>query len=273
MVLAARGRDSASERVRMVRFTTDAGPRWGVILDQHVHALQGDPFGEWKTGERVCGLEAADLLAPTVPTKVVCVGLNYAAHADESGSDVPEEPLLFLKPPSSVIGPGAAILLPGQSERVDYEAELVIVIGRGKQGPCRNVRPGEAWEYVLGVTCGNDVTARDLQRRDDQWTRAKGFDTFCPLGPWLVTGLQEREVSDLGITCLVNEEERQRARTSDMVFSPVELIAYVSSIMTLEPGDVLMTGTPEGIGPLAAGDVVEVAVEGVGTLCNPVESA
>jgi 2-keto-4-pentenoate hydratase/2-oxohepta-3-ene-1,7-dioic acid hydratase in catechol pathway len=168
--------------------------------------------------------------------------------------------------PSSVIGPGASIVLPPQSQQVEHEAELAVVIKRR----CRGVTPEEAWGYVLGITCGNDVTARDLQRRDDQWTRAKGFDTFCPLGPWLVTGLREEDVADLEVVCRVNGEVRQRGRTREMVFSPAHLIAYTASIMTLEPGDVIMTGTPAGVGPLAAGDVVEVEVEGVGVLRNSV---
>jgi len=182
---------------------------------------------------------------------------------------LPSEPLLFFKPPSSVVGPGAPVVLPPQSKRVDYEAELAVVIARR----CRDVTVREAWDYVLGVTCGNDVTARDLQRRDDQWTRAKGFDTFCPLGPWLAIGLDERDVADLEVVCRVNGEVRQRGRTSDMAFSPAHLIAYAASIMTLEPGDVLMTGTPAGVGPLVVGDVVEVEVEGVGVLRNPVVGA
>jgi 2-keto-4-pentenoate hydratase/2-oxohepta-3-ene-1,7-dioic acid hydratase in catechol pathway len=256
---------------RIVRLMAEDGPRWGVVVGDHVHVLGGDPFGDWEARGRLGPLGTAQLLAPTVPTKVVCVGLNYADHADESGTEVPAEPLLFLKPPSAVLGPGAPIVLPSQSERVDYEAELALVIGRAEGRPCRNVEPAEAWQHVVGVTCGNDVTARDLQARDSQWTRVKGFDTFCPLGPWLVTGLGESEAADLEIACLVNGEVRQRATASDMVFSPAELIAYVSGIMTLEPGDVVMTGTPEGVGPLAPGDVVEIQVEGVGTLRNPVQ--
>jgi 2-keto-4-pentenoate hydratase/2-oxohepta-3-ene-1,7-dioic acid hydratase in catechol pathway len=246
--------------------TTEGGPRYGVIVDEQVHSLEGDPFGEWEPGEEIGPLDELSLLAPAVPTKIICVGLNYPAHADESSLAVPSEPLLFFKPPSAVIGADASILLPPQSKRVDYEAELAVVMGR----PCRNVPPEEVWDYVLGVTCGNDVTARDLQQLDDQWTRAKGFDTFCPLGPWMVTGVSEGEAGDLDIICRVNGELRQAARTSEMVFSPTELIAYASSIMTLEPGDVIMTGTPEGVGPLAAGDVVEVEVGGIGVLRNPV---
>ncbi len=263
-----------ADTVRVVRVMTDDGPRWGLLEDKSVYGLQGDLFGAWERGPRmdldaVGGLEDLPLAAPVVPTKIVCVGRNYPAHAAEHGAVVPDEPLLFFKPPSAVIGPGAAILLPPQSERVDYEAELVVVMG----ARCRNVRPDEAWDYVLGVTCGNDVTARDLQRLDSQWTRAKGFDTFCPLGPWLLAGPGEDDVADLGITCRVNGQVRQAARTSEMAFSPAELIAYTSSIMTLEPGDLIMTGTPEGVGPLAAGDVVEVEVENVGTLRNRVRAA
>jgi len=196
----------------------------------------------------------------------VCIGRNYAAHAAEHKAEVPKEPLIFFKPPSSVIGPGAPIVLTPQSKQVEHESELVLVIGRR----CRNVSADEAWNYVLGVTCGNDVTARDLQRQDSQWTRAKGFDTFCPLGPWLITGLSESEVANLEVTCRVNGEVRQRGNTSEMVFSPAQLIAYISAIMTLEPGDAIMTGTPAGVGPLIEGDEVEVEVAGVGILKNPV---
>jgi 2-keto-4-pentenoate hydratase/2-oxohepta-3-ene-1,7-dioic acid hydratase in catechol pathway len=238
-------------------------------VEEQVYGLVGDLFGHWRPGEEMGPLDELSLLAPIVPTKIVCVGLNYPAHADESSMVLPSEPLLFFKPPSAVIGPEATILLPPQSERVDYEAELAVVIGRR----CRNVGPGEAWDYVLGATCGNDVTARDLQQLDDQWTRAKGFDTFCPLGPWMVTGLRDADVADLEVACRVNGALRQTGRTSEMTFSPSELIAYASSIMALEPGDVIMTGTPEGVGPLAAGDVVEVEVGGIGVLRNPVRNA
>lgn len=255
-----------SDLTRFVRFVGDSGPRWGVVEGGHVYALDGAPFDTWRRGRKVGPLDGLSLLAPVAPTKIVCVGRNYPAHAAEHAAEVPAEPLLFFKPPSSVIGPGASIVLTPQSQQVEYEAELAVVIGQR----CRNVKPEEAWAYVLGVTCGNDVTARDLQRRDNQWTRAKGFDTFCPLGPWLVAGLREEDVADLEVTCRVNGEVRQRGRTSEMVFSPAHLIAYTSAIMTLEPGDVIMTGTPAGVGPIVAGDVVEVEVEGVGVLRNPV---
>jgi 2-keto-4-pentenoate hydratase/2-oxohepta-3-ene-1,7-dioic acid hydratase in catechol pathway len=250
----------------LVRVVVDGSPRWGVIENEQVYALDGDPFADWRRGAKIGPLDDVQLLAPVVPTKIICVGLNYPAHADESSMEAPSEPLLFFKPPSSIIGPDAPILLPPQSERIDYEAEMAVVIGRR----CRDVRSEEAWDYVLGVTCGNDVTARDLQRKDNQWTRAKGFDTFCPVGPWLVTGLSEADVADLEVICRVNDEIRQRGRTSEMTFSSADLIAYAASVMTLEPGDLLLTGTPSGIGPLAAGDVVEVEVEGIGVLSNPV---
>ncbi len=251
---------------RIVRYATEPGPRWGLVGDESVRELLGEPFGQWKPGPEVGLLEGVPLLAPVAPTKILCVGRNYPAHAAEHDAEVPSEPLLFLKPPSAVIGPGAAILLPPQSQRVGYEAELAVVIGHR----CRDVSPEEAWDYVLGVTCANDVTARDLQWRDGQWTRAKGFDTFCPLGPWVVTGLAEAEVADLAVVCRVNGEVRQAGRTSEMAFSPADLVAYAAAVMTLEPGDLLLTGTPAGVGPLHPGDVVEVEVESIGVLRNPV---
>jgi 2-keto-4-pentenoate hydratase/2-oxohepta-3-ene-1,7-dioic acid hydratase in catechol pathway len=256
------------QHARLVRVSADGITRWGVIEDERVFALDGTPFTHWERGAEIGRSDQFQLLAPTVPTKIICVGCNYPAHAAEYGGELPPEPLLFLKPPSSVIAPGAPIVLPPQAEQVDYEAEMAVVVGRR----CRDVPPQQAWDYVLGVTCGNDVTARDLQQRDGQWTRAKGFDTFCPLGPWIVTGLSEADVADLAVTCRVNGELRQRGRTGEMTFSPAQIIAYAASIMTLEPGDVIMTGTPAGVGPLAAGDVVEVEVDGVGVLRNPVQA-
>jgi len=253
---------------QIVRRATGDGPRWGVVDGDEVRELRGDPFGRWRRGPTVGSLRDLTLLAPVLPSKILCVGRNYAAHAAEFGTEVPAEPLLFFKPPSAVIGPSEPILLPRQSQRIEYEAELAVVIGRR----CRNVRPDEAWSFVLGVTCANDVTARDLQRRDGQWTRAKGFDTFCPVGPWLVTGLTEEQASDLRVSCRVNGEERQSGHTSEMVFSPASLIAWASVVMTLEPGDLLLTGTPAGVGPLRAGDLVEVEVERIGVLRNQVKA-
>ena len=251
---------------RLVRLEDNDIPTWGVIEGNAVHRLEGDPYHIWTIGAPVGELATLTLLPPATPTKIVCVGRNYVAHAAEHGVEVPDAPLLFLKPPSSLVGPGGAIVVPSQSQRVEHEAELAIIIGRR----CRNISPDEAWDYVLGVTCGNDVTARDLQRQDGQWTRGKGFDTFCPLGPWIVTGLDETAIDDVAVTCRVNGEVRQQGRTSQMVFSPAMLIAYAASVMTLEPGDVFLTGTPAGVGPLTPEDIVEVEIEGIGTLRNPV---
>jgi 2-keto-4-pentenoate hydratase/2-oxohepta-3-ene-1,7-dioic acid hydratase in catechol pathway len=250
--------------MRFVRYQYKAEPaQFGWILEDRVGPVEGTPFGDFRRLELERDLDEVRLLAPLLPGKILCIGRNYVAHALEQNAEVPEVPLLFLKPPSSVIGPGQTILLPPQSQQVEHEGELVAVIG--KRG--RWIPPEEAFDYLLGYTVGNDITARDLQRRDGQWTRGKGFDTFCPLGPWIET---EFDPSDALITCHVNDELRQMGSTRDMVFSVRNLIAYASSIMTLEPGDVLLTGTPAGIGPLQPGDIVEVTVEGLGTLTNPV---
>jgi 2-keto-4-pentenoate hydratase/2-oxohepta-3-ene-1,7-dioic acid hydratase in catechol pathway len=200
-----------------------------------------------------------------MPGKIVCIGRNYAEHAREHQVPVPDVPLIFLKPPSAVIGPGETVTLPPQSQQVEHEGELVVVIGK----QIRWAAPEEALASVLGFTVGNDVTARDLQSRDGQWTRAKGFDTFCPLGPWIET---EFDPSDSVVTCSVNGEMRQMASTRDMVFNVKQLIAFISSIMTLEAGDIIMTGTPAGVGPLKHGDLVEVSIEGIGALQNPVRA-
>jgi 2-keto-4-pentenoate hydratase/2-oxohepta-3-ene-1,7-dioic acid hydratase in catechol pathway len=197
------------------------------------------------------------------PSKIVCVGRNYAAHARELGNEVPKQPLLFLKPPSSLIGDGEAIVLPAASQQVEYEAEIGVVIGKR----ARKVRAADAMAYVRGLTCANDVSARDLQKSDGQWGRAKGFDTFCAVGPIVATGLDLASVEVIG---RLNGQERQRGRASDMVFSIPVLIEYISNVMTLEPGDLILTGTPEGVGKLAAGDVVEVEIPGVGVLRNTV---
>ena len=208
----------------------------------------------------------SDISGMDKPSKIVAVGLNYRSHARELGMDVPAEPVLFLKPPSAVIGPGEAIVLPTGVGRVDYEAELALVMGR----TARDVSPEAAAEHVAGYTCANDVTARDLQEKDGQWTRAKSFDTFCPLGPEVVGEAPEPEAL---VELLLNGEVRQSAPVSDMIFSPLELVSFISSVMTLECGDVIITGTPPGVGPLAAGDTVTVRVGGVGELTNPVEAA
>lgn len=204
------------------------------------------------------------LLSPTLPSKIVAIGLNYRDHAEEVGMPLPEEPLLFLKPSSSVIGPGDTIILPSQSARVDFEAELGVVIGK----TARKVLGRDAQDCILGYTCLNDVTARDLQGKDGQWTRAKGFDTFCPIGPWIET---ELDPSDLGIELYLNGKFKQASRTSNLVFDPVRLVEFISGIMTLFPGDVIATGTTSGIGPMQSGDTVEVRIEGIGSLINIVQ--
>ncbi|HOT90579.1 MAG TPA: fumarylacetoacetate hydrolase family protein [Anaerolineae bacterium] len=251
---------------RLVRVNDHGEAVWAVVEDEVVYRLEGSPFTNGVRSARLGTLATLTLLSPVCPTKIICVGRNYVAHAAEHGVEVPTEPLLFLKPPSSVIGPEDAIVIPALSQRVEHEAELAIVIGKR----CRNIAPEAAWDYVLGVTCGNDVTARDLQRKDGQWTRGKGFDTFCPIGPWIVTGLREADIANLSVVCRVNGNIRQEGRTSQMVFSPAVLIAYAASVMTLEPGDVFLTGTPAGVGILTPGDVVEVEIEGIGVLRNPV---
>lgn len=238
-------------------------PQYGWVLEDKVGPIEGSPFHEFRRLEATIPLDAIHLLPPTMPGKIICVGRNYVAHAQEHDAEVPEIPLLFLKPPSAVIGPGEQINLPPQSQHVEHEAELAVVIG--KQG--RRIQPEDALDYVLGYTAANDVTARDLQRKDGQWTRSKGFDTFCPLGPWIETQL---DPADAMITCHVNGEMRQMASTRDMVFNVRQLIAFSSSVMTLFPGDVLLTGTPAGVGHLLPGDIVEVTIEGIGKLSNPV---
>ncbi len=250
--------------MRFVRYRTGSdAPRYGWVYEDKVGPIEGVPFGEFRRMEAELPLYMAKLLAPVQPGKIICVGRNYAEHAKEQNVEVPEIPLLFLKPPSAVIAPGENIILPPQSRQVEHEGELAVVIGK----PGRWIQAGEALDYVLGYTVANDVTARDLQRRDGQWTRGKGFDTFCPLGPWIET---ELDPADVLVQTRVNGEMRQMASTREMIFPVEQLIAFISSVMTLQPGDVILTGTPAGIGPLQAGDTVEVSVEGVGSLSNPV---
>jgi 2-keto-4-pentenoate hydratase/2-oxohepta-3-ene-1,7-dioic acid hydratase in catechol pathway len=247
----------------------DDDPRFGVIGDEGgvptIAILRGDPLyaGFELTGQKV-PVDAVRLLAPVIPrSKVVCVGKNYARHAAEMGGEVPAEPLIFLKPNTSVIGPGEPILYPDQSTDVHYEGELAVVIGR----ICRDIAAEDAAKVVFGYTVANDVTARDLQATDGQWARAKGFDTFCPLGPWIETSF---DPAGTRVTTILNDETKQDASTSDMVFTVPSIVEYVSSFMTLLPSDVILTGTPDGVGPMAVGDTVSVTVEGIGTLTNRV---
>jgi 2-keto-4-pentenoate hydratase/2-oxohepta-3-ene-1,7-dioic acid hydratase in catechol pathway len=233
-----------------------------------VAQLAGHPFGGRAEDIKLTGirfpLTDIRLLAPILPSKVVCVGKNYADHAREMGGEPPEEPVIFLKPSTAVSGPRDPILRPARlSDRVDYEGELAVVIGR----LCQQVTADRVAECIFGYTCGNDVTARDLQARDGQWTRAKGFDTFCPIGPWIET---DADPGDLQITTRLNGEIKQNSRTSLLIHDVQSLVMFVSQVMTLLPGDVLLTGTPAGVGPMDKGDEVSVTIEGIGTLSNPV---
>jgi 2-keto-4-pentenoate hydratase/2-oxohepta-3-ene-1,7-dioic acid hydratase in catechol pathway len=242
----------------------EAGPQGLTIAE-----VEGHPFGKIQFSGARWALSDVRLLSPILPSKVVCVGRNYAEHAAEHGSEVPKEPLLFLKPSTSVIGPRDAIRLPELSKQVEHEAELAVVIGAPG---ARRADRAAAERAIFGYTCANDVTARDLQRADGQWTRAKGFDSFCPIGPWITTGL---DVTDLEIRCEVGREReemevRQLGRTRDMVFDVPALVSYISHVMTLLPGDVVLTGTPAGVSPLVDGDTVTVRIEGIGDLTNPV---
>ena len=249
----------------------DGPPATGVAGGQIIAPLSGHPFGPGPDAVRLAGsshmLDEVRLLAPVLPSKVIAVGKNYADHAREMGGELPPEPILFLKPSTAISGPGDPIRYPvGQTQRVDYEGELAVIIGR----LCREVPASQAADVIFGYTCANDVTARDLQERDGQWTRAKGFDTFCPLGPWIETDV---DPADLELVTSVNGEVRQRARTSQLLHSVAELVAYASNVMTLLPGDVLLTGAPAGDGGavLKRGDVVSVSIEQIGTLTNRVE--
>jgi len=255
--------------MQVARFAGDDDPQFGLIGDDKgvptLGILKGDPlYAGFELAGRKIPLDDVRLLAPVIPrSKVVCVGINYRRHAAELGGDVPDEPLIFLKPNTSVIGPGEPILYPSQSDDVHYEGELAVVIGR----ICRDVSAEDAAKVIFGYTVANDVTARDLQAKDGQWARAKGFDTFCPLGPWIETDL---DPSNLQVSTALNDEPKQDGHTSDMVFSVPDIVAHVSSFMTLLPGDVILTGTPEGVGPMSVGDTVSVTVEGIGTLTNRV---
>ena len=251
--------------MKIARFAVGGDPRYAIVDGDELVVLRGDPiFGGFDTTDERVALADAKLLAPVIPrSKVVCVGKNYREHAAEMGGEAPSEPLLFLKPNTAVVGPGDFIVLPPQSSQVEFEGELAVVIG----SIAKNVNEVDAPTVVFGYTIANDVTARDLQKRDGQWTRAKGFDTFCPLGPFIET---EFVVDDGTVETRVNGAIRQSGSFGDMVHSVASVIAYASSVFTLLPGDVILTGTPAGVGPIVSGDTVEVEVLGIGTLSNPV---
>jgi len=239
-------------------------PLYGILDDYQVREISGAPWADWSQSSGVWPLATVRCVAPVVPSKIVCIGRNYAAHAAELGNEVPKEPLMFLKPPSSIVGPDEPIVLTSYSQRVEHEGELAIVIGRR----CSHLRDSDdALSYVLGYTCLNDVTARDIQKSDVQFTRGKGFDTFCPVGPHIETNI---DPTDVLVETRVNGAVRQSGNTSLMIYPCAFLVRWISSMMTLYPGDVIATGTPAGVGPLAASDVVEVSVAGIGVLRNPV---
>lgn len=252
-------------KILRYRQDPDSPPTWGWVSEEKIGVLEGTPFGPFQRKEALVPLDQVTLLPPVSPGKIVCVGRNYIAHAAEHDAEVPKLPLLFLKPPSSVIGPGETIILPPQSSQVEHEAELAVVIGE----KARWLTPEEASDVILGYTVANDVSARDIQFSDGQWTRGKSFDTFCPLGPWIETDL---DPADALITCWVNGQIRQMASTRDMVFPVRQLVAFITSVMTLEPGDLILTGTPAGVGPLEPGDELTAEIEGIGKLSNPVEA-
>jgi 2-keto-4-pentenoate hydratase/2-oxohepta-3-ene-1,7-dioic acid hydratase in catechol pathway len=254
--------------VKIGRFKWGERTIYGVVKGKEIEVIKESRVWELMesvtpTGE-VVSFKEVKFLSPTRPSKIVAVGLNYKDHAEEMGKPLPEEPLLFMKPSTAVVANKMRIYLPKMSQRVDYEGELAVVIGK----KCRKVSPEEAREFILGYACFNDVTARDLQQKDGQYTRAKSFDTFAPYGPWVQTDL---DPIGLQITTRVNGEVRQKGNTEEMIFSPFELVSFISQIMTLLPGDVVATGTPPGVGPLKSGDRVEVEIEGIGTLINYAE--
>ncbi len=248
--------------MRLVRFEVEGRAASGILAGEEIAEVDGDFYRALKTTGRF-HVSQVKLLAPCMPGKIVAVGLNYRDHAAEMRLAVPGEPVVFLKPPTSVIGPGGTIVYPAMSEQVDYEAELGVVI----KDRIHSINPDQAKDHILGYTCANDVTARDLQRKDGQWTRAKSFDTFCPIGPWIESELDAR---DLLIESYLNGERRQSSRTSQLIFPVSYLISFISKIMTLAPGDLIITGTPAGIGSMNPGDEIEVRIEGLGSLKNTV---
>ncbi|HYF75190.1 MAG TPA: fumarylacetoacetate hydrolase family protein [Candidatus Nitrosocosmicus sp.] len=250
--------------MKFIRFERQSAVSYGVVEDEVAYRIEGDIFGDYRVTEERYKLRDIKVLAPCKPSKIVAVGINYKDHATEMKHDLPEDPVIFIKPSTAVIGPEEKIVRPAVSQRVDYEAELALVIGK----TAKNVEPQEAFQYILGATCLNDVTARDLQKKDGQWTRAKGFDTFAPMGPFIVTGL---DYNNIDIELALNGETRQKSNTSCFITKAQEIVSYISKIMTLNPGDVIATGTPSGVGPLSKGDIVEVKLKGVGILRNYVE--
>lgn len=249
--------------MKLVRFVYRGAPRYGRLHEDQIELISGDPFDIGEPSGVSMNAERVERLSPVSPSKIIAIGLNYRDHAAELSMDLPDEPVLFLKPPSAVIGSGESIIYPNASKQVEFEGELAVVVGK----TASHVAVVEAKQYILGYTCANDVTARDLQKKDGQWTRAKGFDTFCPLGPHVETDI---DAADLNISLSLNGRVKQSSSTARMIHKVEEILSFVSQVMTLLPGDVILTGTPPGVGPVAIGDVVEVEIEGIGSLRNKV---
>ncbi|MFN3477039.1 MAG: fumarylacetoacetate hydrolase family protein [Candidatus Methylomirabilales bacterium] len=249
--------------MRIVRFAVGREARYGIVEDDVVREIQGDIFGQFKVTRKTHPLKRVKYLTPSEPTKIVAVGLNYRDHAEELNQMIPEEPVLFIKPPTAALPHNGKIIYPKQCNRLDYEAELAVVIKRYAKGIPRE----RALRYVLGYTCFNDVTARDLQRKDGQWTRAKSFDTFAPFGPWIET---ELDPADVPVRSYLNGELKQNSTTRNLIFDVPSLVSFISQIMPLLPGDLIATGTPSGVGPMKPGDIIEIEVEGIGRLRNTV---
>ncbi len=249
--------------MKIVRFQHEGMERFGVIEGTEVRLAKGTPFGDFELSDTMLPYSGLKLLSPSMPGKALCIGLNYRDHAEEFGFAIPEKPVVFIKPSTCVIAPLEPILRPAVSKRVDFEAELVVVIGK----KAKNVKARDAAGYILGYTCGNDVTARDLQPKDGQWTISKSFDSFLPFGPWIET---ELDTSSLGVRAFLNGELKQSSNTSNLIFGVPELVEFLSSVMTLEAGDIIMTGTPSGVGPMKSGDEIVIEIDGIGRLVNPV---
>ena len=247
--------------MKIIRFSLGKKTSYGILDDETIRVIRGNPFNNLRYSGITCNLSDVKLLAPCVPSKIVCLGVNYRSHAGELNSQIPQSPLLFLKPPSAIIGPEDKIIYPEMSQRVDYEGELGAVIKK----KASRVSPQQALDYVLGYTCFNDVTARDLQRPDGQWTRAKGFDTFAPFGPCIET---EIDPTNVPLETYLNGQLKQKSNTTELIFSIKEVISFISRVMTLLPGDVIATGTPGGIGPMNPGDTIEIKIAQIGVLRN-----
>jgi 2-keto-4-pentenoate hydratase/2-oxohepta-3-ene-1,7-dioic acid hydratase in catechol pathway len=249
--------------MKFVRFRKEKELKYGAVEGDRVREIKGSVFSDYETSDKTFSINDIKIVAPCRPSKVIAVGLNYRSHAEELKMDIPEEPLIFMKPPTAVVGHEENIIFPSMAKRVDYEGELGVVIGKA----CRNVAARDACEYIVGYTCFNDVTARDLQKKDIQFTRSKSFDSFAPMGPFIET---ELDPDNTRIESFLNGEKKQSGSTRDLIFSVDYLVCFISRIMTLLPGDVIATGTPAGIGPMQVGDIVEVKIDGIGTLKNSV---